>query len=84
MKNIARGNFSALVSVDVAIFIVDVCDRLFTGYLCAGSRRVFGTVLEKSVCFLLDISGSMAPNLSELKRELASLIWEQLHKQRVR
>lgn len=59
-------------------------DRLIVGCLCAGSRRVFGTVLERSVCFLLDISGSMAPNLSELKRELASLIWEQLHKQGVR
>ncbi|XP_042564284.1 von Willebrand factor A domain-containing protein 3A [Clupea harengus] len=58
------------------------CHRM--QWLLSGSRRAFGTVLESSVCFLLDVSGSMAPNLSELKRELASLIWEQLHGQRVR
>ncbi|XP_076122786.1 von Willebrand factor A domain-containing protein 3A [Alosa pseudoharengus] len=58
------------------------CHRM--QWLLSGSRCVFGAVLESSACFLLDVSGSMAPNLSELKRELASLIWEQLHKRRVR
>ncbi|XP_030645527.1 von Willebrand factor A domain-containing protein 3A [Chanos chanos] len=58
------------------------CQRM--QWLLKGSRCVFGTVLEKAVCILLDISGSMAPCLPQLKRDLGSLIWEQLHKQRVR
>ncbi|XP_063074803.1 von Willebrand factor A domain-containing protein 3A [Engraulis encrasicolus] len=53
-------------------------------WLLSGSRRVFGVVVERSACFLLDVSGSMAPHLPELQRELASLIWEQLHGQGVR
>ncbi|KAM9472843.1 von Willebrand factor A domain-containing protein 3A isoform 5-T6 [Salvelinus alpinus] len=53
-------------------------------WLLSGSRRVFGTVLEREVCVLLDVSGSMAPCLGELKTKLASLIWEQLHHNTVR
>ncbi|KAK1164860.1 hypothetical protein AOXY_G15278 [Acipenser oxyrinchus oxyrinchus] len=49
-------------------------------WLLSGSRRLFGTVLEKSVCILLDTSGSMDPYLSDVKKEMTSLIWEQLHK----
>jgi hypothetical protein len=45
---------------------------------------VFGAVLEREVCVLLDVSGSMAPCLGELKTKLASLIWEQLHHNTVR
>ncbi|XP_016379723.1 von Willebrand factor A domain-containing protein 3A-like [Sinocyclocheilus rhinocerous] len=50
----------------------------------AGSRRVFGSVLEKMVCVLLDVSGSMAPCLPELQKELTLLIWDQLHANSVR
>ena len=46
----------------------------------SGSRRVFGTVVEKNVIVLIDTSGSMQSSMEELKRELASLVWEQLHK----
>ncbi|XP_045069654.1 von Willebrand factor A domain-containing protein 3A-like [Coregonus clupeaformis] len=53
-------------------------------WLLSGSRRVFGAVLEREVCVLLDVSGSMAPCLGELKTKLASLIWEQLHHNTVR
>ncbi|XP_038841640.1 von Willebrand factor A domain-containing protein 3A [Salvelinus namaycush] len=53
-------------------------------WLLSGSRCVFGTVLEREVCVLLDVSGSMAPCLGELKTKLASLIWEQLHHNTVR
>ncbi|KAM6957253.1 von Willebrand factor A domain-containing protein 3A [Aplochiton taeniatus] len=59
----------------------------YTNRLCwllSGSQRVFGTVLEKEVCILVDVSGSMAPCLEELKKELVSLIWDQLHHNHVR
>ncbi|KAG2455291.1 VWA3A protein, partial [Polypterus senegalus] len=49
-------------------------------WLLSGSRRLFGTVLEKKVCILLDTSGSMDIYLPEVKKELTSLIWEQLQK----
>ncbi|XP_067859637.1 von Willebrand factor A domain-containing protein 3A isoform X2 [Heptranchias perlo] len=49
-------------------------------WLLSGSRRLFGTILEKRVCLLLDTSGSTDRYLAELKRELTSLIWEQLRK----
>ena len=52
---------------------------------CAvGSRRVFGTVVEKSCIFLIDTSGSMDQHMDELKKELIHLVWEQLHKYTVR
>ncbi|XP_043945574.1 von Willebrand factor A domain-containing protein 3A isoform X2 [Protopterus annectens] len=47
-------------------------------WLLSGSRCLFGTVLEKKVCILLDTSGSMDPYMSNVKKELTSLIWEQL------
>ncbi|MBN3311555.1 VWA3A protein, partial [Atractosteus spatula] len=49
-------------------------------WLLAGSRRLFGAVLEGRVCILVDTSGSMEPCLPQVKQELASLIWEQLHR----
>ncbi|CAH1794480.1 unnamed protein product [Owenia fusiformis] len=49
-------------------------------WLLCGSRRVFGTVCHKRMILLIDISGSMDQHLEELKRELASLIWDQLYK----
>ncbi|XP_030098373.1 von Willebrand factor A domain-containing protein 3A isoform X4 [Mus musculus] len=48
--------------------------------LSAGSRRLFGTILERNVCILLDTSGSMGPHLQWIKTELVLLIWEQLRK----
>ncbi|XP_077172811.1 von Willebrand factor A domain-containing protein 3A isoform X1 [Paroedura picta] len=47
-------------------------------WLLSGSRRLFGVILEASVCILIDTSGSMEPSLEQVTRELASLIWEQL------
>ncbi|XP_068100923.1 von Willebrand factor A domain-containing protein 3A isoform X2 [Hyperolius riggenbachi] len=47
-------------------------------WLLSGSRRVFGTVLEKKICILIDSSNSMAPYVSEMKKGLISLLWEQL------
>ncbi|XP_059548033.1 von Willebrand factor A domain-containing protein 3A [Myotis daubentonii] len=49
-------------------------------WLLSGSRRLFGTILEKRVCILLDTSGSMGPDLPQVKTELILLIWEQLRK----
>lgn len=46
----------------------------------AGSRRLFGVILESKVCILLDTSGSMGPYLQQVKTELTLLIWEQLRK----
>ncbi len=45
---------------------------------------MFGSVLEKMACVLLDVSGSMAPFLPELQKELTLLIWDQLHANSVR
>ncbi|KAG7317365.1 hypothetical protein KOW79_019663 [Hemibagrus wyckioides] len=53
-------------------------------WLLSGSRRVFGCVLERDVCVVLDVSGSMWPCLTQLQTELTSLIWDQLHTNRVR
>ncbi|XP_038676654.1 von Willebrand factor A domain-containing protein 3A [Scyliorhinus canicula] len=49
-------------------------------WLLSGSRRLFGTILEKRVCILLDTSGSTNSYLPALRKELTSLIWEQLRK----
>ncbi|XP_066239546.1 von Willebrand factor A domain-containing protein 3A [Saccopteryx leptura] len=49
-------------------------------WLLSGSRRLFGVILEKRVCILLDTSGSMGPHLPEVKTELVLLIWEQLRR----
>ncbi|XP_035826258.1 von Willebrand factor A domain-containing protein 3A isoform X2 [Aplysia californica] len=52
-------------------------------WLLSGSRRVFGTMVHKKVSILIDTSGSMEPRMEELKKELASLVWDQLHKQSI-
>uniref|UniRef100_A0A673G2A5 VWFA domain-containing protein n=1 Tax=Sinocyclocheilus rhinocerous TaxID=307959 RepID=A0A673G2A5_9TELE len=63
----------------------DICSTKQVLYsITTGSRRVFGSVLEKMVCVLLDVSGSMAPCLPELQKELTLLIWDQLHANSVR
>ncbi|XP_015281677.1 PREDICTED: von Willebrand factor A domain-containing protein 3A [Gekko japonicus] len=49
-------------------------------WLLSGSRRLFGVILEASVCILIDTSGSMEPSLEQVTQELTSLIWEQLRK----
>lgn len=41
---------------------------------------MFGAILERNVCILLDTSGSMGPHLQQVKTELILLIWEQLRK----
>ncbi|KAM9556255.1 von Willebrand factor A domain-containing protein 3A isoform 1-T1 [Guaruba guarouba] len=53
-------------------------------WLLSGSRRLFGTILEANVCLLIDTSGSMDPYLPHIMKELTSLIWEQLRKNKVR
>jgi hypothetical protein len=53
-------------------------------WLLSGSRRVFGTFTpQETCCILIDTSGSMDPFLADLKKELASLVWEQLFKSRI-
>ncbi|XP_055507883.1 von Willebrand factor A domain-containing protein 3A [Leucoraja erinacea] len=47
-------------------------------WLLSGSRRLFGTIVEKRVCICIDTSGSTQPYLAALRKELTSLIWEQL------
>ncbi|XP_069761730.1 von Willebrand factor A domain-containing protein 3A isoform X2 [Narcine bancroftii] len=47
-------------------------------WLLSGSRRWFGTILEQRVCILLDTSGSTEPFLDLVKKELNTLIWDQL------
>ncbi|ELU05822.1 hypothetical protein CAPTEDRAFT_167235 [Capitella teleta] len=53
-------------------------------WLLSGSRRIFGTVIEKRCVFLIDTSGSMMPYIDEVKKDLASLIWDQLYKFKVK
>ncbi|XP_028395207.1 von Willebrand factor A domain-containing protein 3A-like [Dendronephthya gigantea] len=47
-------------------------------WLMSGSRRIFGTVIEKKVVILVDTSYSMARSLPEIQTQLIGLIWEQL------
>lgn len=49
-------------------------------WLLAGSRRVFGVVIEKRVVVAVDVSGSMDPYMADLKIALKELIWEQLYR----
>ncbi|XP_013421396.1 von Willebrand factor A domain-containing protein 3A [Lingula anatina] len=49
-------------------------------FLLSGSRRVFGVICHKRVAILIDTSGSMDQHMEELRKELASLIWDQLYK----
>jgi len=51
-------------------------------WLLTGSRRVFGTLLEKNVAILIDVSGSMVSHMDELKKELSLLITEQIYKEK--
>ncbi|XP_048847315.1 von Willebrand factor A domain-containing protein 3A [Brienomyrus brachyistius] len=53
-------------------------------WLLSGSRCMFGSILEHDVCILLDTSGSMASCLDDVRKELESLIWDQLHQRGVR
>ena len=46
-------------------------------WLLNGSRRIFSTLVHTYVLILVDTSGSMEPHLDFLKKELATLIWEQ-------
>ncbi|XP_008572457.1 PREDICTED: von Willebrand factor A domain-containing protein 3A, partial [Galeopterus variegatus] len=49
-------------------------------WLLSGSRQLFGAILERKVCILLDTSGSVGPYLQQVKMGLVLLIWEQLRK----
>lgn len=50
-------------------------------WLLSGSKRVFGTIVEKNVVVLIDTSGSMVSSMDELKRELVALVWDQIRHQ---
>ncbi|CAH8500615.1 unnamed protein product [Dicrocoelium dendriticum] len=52
-------------------------------WLLSGSRRFFGVVVEQCVVIVIDLSGSMEPNVNEMKTCLKQLVWEQLFKQHV-
>jgi hypothetical protein len=43
-------------------------------WLSKGSRKLFGTVIEKNVCFLIDKSESMSNSMSYLKNKLKQLL----------
>ncbi|XP_052071945.1 von Willebrand factor A domain-containing protein 3A-like isoform X3 [Mytilus californianus] len=49
-------------------------------WLLSGSRRVFGNIVHTKCMILVDTSGSMDPYMTELKQELASLVWDQLYR----
>ncbi|KAJ7305852.1 hypothetical protein JRQ81_010218 [Phrynocephalus forsythii] len=53
-------------------------------WLLSGSQRLFGLILEANVCLLIDTSGSMDCSLEQVTKELTSLIWEQLRKNKTR
>ena len=65
------------------------CEKVLKRYvkrlqwLLSGSRRLFGTFSHEKIAILIDTSGSMDQYMVELKKELASLIWEQLYKYKV-
>lgn len=47
-------------------------------WLKADSRQVFGTIVEKNIVVAIDTSGSMAPSLPFLQRQLGLLIDQQV------
>lgn len=49
-------------------------------FFLTGSRKVFGSIIEQNVILLVDVSGSMVTSIDELKTEMNSIIWEQIHK----
>lgn len=61
-------------------FLTCLCTCSKLKYEFLGSRRVFGTILHKTVVILVDTSGSMEQYMNELKKELAALIWDQLYR----
>lgn len=48
-------------------------------WLMSRSHRIFGLVVHHKINILVDTSGSMVHFLSDLKKDLTSLIWDQLH-----
>ncbi len=65
------------------------CEKVLKRYakrlqwLLSGSRRLFGTFTDERCAVLVDTSGSMDPFMAELRAELAALVWEQFHKNKV-
>ncbi len=53
-------------------------------WLLSGSRRLFGTFVHQKIAILIDTSGSMNDYITEVKKELGSLVWEQLYKYCIR
>ncbi|CAF4277684.1 unnamed protein product [Rotaria socialis] len=47
-------------------------------WLLNGSRLIFSTIVHKRILLLVDTSGSMESYIEYLKKELATLVWEQL------
>ena len=76
----------SVVRIEIQICIGSVKHYSYFVYIFrrAGSRRVFGVVVEKQVIVLIDTSGSMESSMDELRKELTSLIWDQFHKNDVR
>ena len=66
------------------------CEQVLVRYvkrlqwLLSGSRRLFGTVVHERCAILIDTSGSMNDYMSEVRRELAALVWEQLFKFKIK
>lgn len=74
------GQTVCLVDGEAALGQAPLTVPVLSPHLGAGSRRLFGAVLERRVCVVLDTSGSMGPHLQQVKTELVLLIWEQLRK----
>ncbi|CAF1028916.1 unnamed protein product [Adineta steineri] len=47
-------------------------------WLLNGSRLTFSTITHRNILILVDTSGSMEPYLDFLKKELVTLVWEQI------
>jgi len=52
-------------------------------WLLSGCRKVFGSIIERNVILLVDVSGSMVTSIDELKRELEKILWQQIHKHKI-
>ncbi len=65
------------------------CEKVLKRYakrlqwLLSGSRRLFGTFTSERCIILIDTSGSMDPFMAQLRAELATLVWEQLYKNKI-
>ena len=66
------------------LMLFPLINKFFAFHLTVGCRKVFGSIIERNVILLVDVSGSMVTSIDELKRELEKILWQQIHKHKIK